>query len=207
MSSHDDNITGMNKKESGNEDCTTQEDNDISSSHEGYGGNTNNNNINNDNNIEDQTDDQGTSSHYMEGYTPLNFNMNALAGSGMLLDDNSSDSDNDHANDRKDTSNIKITTPFWLFVTSLIAGYLASETFVFLIPGIMVTMTVIAFTTQQSTSLSSSSTTTTTTKSTTLTTTKINTALTVVVRTPGAPSPSAPAFVSTPHARALGAPR
>ena len=102
MSSHDDNITGMNdntKEESGNEDHTAQ---DVD---EGYGGNTNNNNNNdninsnndNMNNNEDQTNDgDGTSSHYMEGYTPLNFNMNALAGSGMLLDDDSSDSDNDN---------------------------------------------------------------------------------------------------------------
>lgn len=41
---------------------------------------------------------------------------------------------------------LKITTPFWLFITALIAGYLASETFVFIIPGIMVTMTVVSFT-------------------------------------------------------------
>ena len=40
-----------------------------------------------------------------------------------------------------------ITTPFWLFLAALVSGYLASETFVFLIPGIMVTMTVLAFTT------------------------------------------------------------
>jgi len=99
MSSHDDNPTGMNdnnnKEESEYEDCTTQEENDISSPHEGYGGiiNSNNDNMKND---EDQTDDQGTSSHYMEGYTPLNFNMNALAGSGMLLDDDSSDSDDNN---------------------------------------------------------------------------------------------------------------
>jgi len=39
-----------------------------------------------------------------------------------------------------------ITTPFWLFVSVLIAGYLASETFLFMIPGIMVTITVVAFT-------------------------------------------------------------
>ena len=109
MSSHDDNITGMNnntKEESGNEDHTAQEENDISSSPEGYGGNININNINTNNNMnnnEDQTDDQGTSSHYTEGYTPLNFNMNALAGSGMLLDD---DSDND--NDDNDISDNNI---------------------------------------------------------------------------------------------------
>lgn len=41
---------------------------------------------------------------------------------------------------------LKITTPFWLFITALVAGYLVSETFVFIIPGVMVTMTVVAFT-------------------------------------------------------------
>ena len=93
------------KEESEYEDCTTQEENDITSSHpsEGYGDNTNNNN-NNMNNNEDQTDDQGTSSHYMEGYTPLNFNMNALAG-GMMSDD-SSDSDNDDNNIISNNNNI-----------------------------------------------------------------------------------------------------
>ena len=40
-----------------------------------------------------------------------------------------------------------MSTPFWLFLLALIAGYLASETFLFMIPGVMVTMTVIAFTT------------------------------------------------------------
>jgi len=88
------------EEESENEEYTTQEEHDVSSSHEEYGGNININNINTNNNVsnnEDQTDDneEGTSSHYMEGYTPLNFNMNALASSGMLLDDDSSYSDND----------------------------------------------------------------------------------------------------------------
>uniref|UniRef100_A0A7R9ZTG2 Uncharacterized protein n=1 Tax=Pseudo-nitzschia arenysensis TaxID=697910 RepID=A0A7R9ZTG2_9STRA len=41
---------------------------------------------------------------------------------------------------------LKITTPFWLFIVALVAGYLASETFVFMIPGIMVAMTVVSFT-------------------------------------------------------------
>jgi hypothetical protein len=41
---------------------------------------------------------------------------------------------------------LEITTPFWVFLVALIAGYLASETFVFIIPGVMVTTTVIAFT-------------------------------------------------------------
>ena len=40
-----------------------------------------------------------------------------------------------------------ITTPFWLFLLAMLMGYLASETFLFMIPGVMVTMTVIAFTT------------------------------------------------------------
>mmetsp|Transcript_26819 Transcript_26819/g.63038 ORF Transcript_26819/g.63038 Transcript_26819/m.63038 type:complete len:746 (-) Transcript_26819:29-2266(-) len=40
---------------------------------------------------------------------------------------------------------LKITTPFWLFFTALVAGYLSSETFLFMIPGAMVTMTVITF--------------------------------------------------------------
>mmetsp|Transcript_8971 Transcript_8971/g.19383 ORF Transcript_8971/g.19383 Transcript_8971/m.19383 type:complete len:704 (+) Transcript_8971:211-2322(+) len=43
----------------------------------------------------------------------------------------------------------RLTTPFWLFFGALIAGYLASETFMFMIPGVMVTMTVVAFTAQQ----------------------------------------------------------
>jgi len=97
------------EEESENEEYTTQEEHDVSSSHEEYGGNININNINTNNNMsnnEDQTDDneEGTSSHYMEGYTPLNFNMNALAG-GMLLND-SSDSDNNDNDNNISNNNI-----------------------------------------------------------------------------------------------------
>ena len=48
-----------------------------------------------------------------------------------------------------------ITTPFWLFLIAMILGYLASETFLFMIPGVMVTMTVIAFTTNTNTNINS----------------------------------------------------
>lgn len=41
------------------------------------------------------------------------------------------------------------TTPFWLFLPTLVAGYLASETFLFQIPAAMVTMVVIAYNNQQ----------------------------------------------------------
>jgi hypothetical protein len=37
------------------------------------------------------------------------------------------------------------TTPFWLFLPTLLAGYLASETFLFQIPAAMVTMVVIVY--------------------------------------------------------------
>jgi hypothetical protein len=41
------------------------------------------------------------------------------------------------------------TTPWWLFLPTLIAGYLASETFLFQIPAAMVTMVVIAYVQKQ----------------------------------------------------------
>ena len=63
-----------------------------------------------------------------------------------------------NSNDNNNKQRLRITTPFWMFIVALIAGYLASETFVFIIPGVMVTMTVVAFTAAGATSCAGSST-------------------------------------------------
>ena len=66
-----------------------------------FGGHSNDANNDSDENIDTQEEDGGEevavrpSSHYMEGYTPLNFNMNTLA---MMGDTDSSESDIDDNN-------------------------------------------------------------------------------------------------------------
>jgi hypothetical protein len=57
-----------------------------------------------------------------------------------------SNSNSDNSSNSGQRRRLEVTTPFWFFLAALIAGYLASETFVFMIPGVMVTMTVVAFT-------------------------------------------------------------
>ncbi|KAG7336606.1 DUF1736 domain containing protein [Nitzschia inconspicua] len=54
-----------------------------------------------------------------------------------------------HGTSTTSTTTTSTTTPIWLFVPTLVAGYLASETFLFQIPAAMVTMVVITYNNNQ----------------------------------------------------------